>query len=96
MVEDPNVKAKSATVEREGTMGTTDEDEKTGMPKQKKLHTILNEITQHGLSINTEIGDDDRVGVFLLAGPISAGKSSLTARLAGCDFSPSSQKVETR
>ena len=96
MVEDPNVKAKSATVEREGTIGTTNEDSSPDMPKQKKLHTILNEITQHGLSINTEIGDDDRVGVFLLAGPISAGKSSLTARLAGCDFSPSSQKVETR
>ena len=56
----------------------------------------MNEIIQHGLSINTEIGDDDRDGLFVLAGPPSAGKSSVTARIAGCDFSPSSQKVETR
>ena len=66
------------------------------MPNQQKLRRILDSIKKNKLPLPSEIQADEIKGFNLIVGPQSAGKTSLLARLTGCDAFVSSQKLGTR
>lgn len=65
-------------------------------PMQQKLNKNLHKMKSIGLTVDKQDMVDKMDGCFLVLGPQSAGKTQLTASLAGCDAFPSSQKLCTR
>ena len=66
------------------------------MPNQQKLLKILDLIKKNELQLPSEIQADEITGFNLIVGSQSAGKTSLLARLTGCDAFVSSQNLGTR
>lgn len=65
-------------------------------PMQQKLNKNLHKMKSIGLTVEKQEMVDKMDGYFLILGPQSAGKTQLTASLAGCDAFVSSQKLGTR
>ena len=65
-------------------------------PMQQKLNKNLHKMKSIGLTVDKQDMVDKMDGCFLVLGPQSAGKTQLTAGLAGCDAFVSSQKLSTR